>query len=89
MKRNEAEWNPSRFEDKLKPGDIIEARFTNCGGYYAYPAKVIRVNRSSIRVAFTVEQRGWPIGHETVIPRWTAGTYSVNNCVAPHFQVQS
>lgn len=78
-----ATWNPAKFENELKAGDLVEARFTNCSRYYAYPAKVVTVNRASIRVAFTVEQRGWPIGHETTIPRWTANTYSNNNCLAP------
>lgn len=34
----------------LTVGMVVEARWTNSHSYYAEPAEVVRVNRSSVRV---------------------------------------
>jgi hypothetical protein len=75
------------FERTLKPGQLVEARWTNSYMQYAAAATIVRANRSSIRVRLTEEIKHgdvvmYPIGREIVVPsmndfrRW-----SPNNCV--------
>jgi hypothetical protein len=76
------------FESSLKPGDEVEARWTNSHRAYRAVAKVVRVNRESIRVELceTITDGAhitYPQGWEIVLPRFWARTYSANNSAQP------
>lgn len=84
--------NIVNFEESLKPGCYVLARWTNSGRYFYGKAEVVRVNAQSIRVRLleTVAPDFWggyPGGHEIVCPRLAIGSgmkqWSANNRVEP------
>ena len=36
--------------NKLKVGDEVEARFTNICGWHIFPARIVKVNKKTVRV---------------------------------------
>ena len=82
------------FEEGLKLGDTIEARWTNCYCYYQARAEIVRVNAKSVRVRLLEAvpaawgPDGYPAGFEISIPRFNPlspgrGRWSINNGVFP------
>jgi hypothetical protein len=68
------------WERTLRPGDIVEGRWTNCHSFHVARCEVVRVNGKSIRLRALegyLEDRSFPV------PRVLAGTWSNNNCAAP------
>ena len=41
------------WDESLKVGDEIEARFTNCGNAYGFKAKIVKINQNTLRVVST------------------------------------
>lgn len=77
-----------RLDAALKPGDTVQARWTNCHSYWSAKATVVRVNRASLRVrlaeSITVgAEVFYAEGREIVLPRpgfHSGGAkWSVNN----------
>jgi len=70
------------FESRLKAGDRVRVRWTNCRNRYATDGQIVKVNASSFFVVLTE-----PVGHAFLkgagvrVPRCTANGFSVNNCV--------
>jgi hypothetical protein len=60
----------------LTAGMVVEARWTNSHAYYAEPAEVVRVNRSSVRVRVL---DGYLKGREIPLPLIFANGWSQNN----------
>lgn len=60
----------------LTVGMVVEARWTNSHSYYAEPAEVVRVNRSSVRVRVL---DGYLKGREIPLPLIFANGWSQNN----------
>lgn len=74
-----------RWEMALTPGDIVSARFTNCGHYYQFRAEIVRVNAKSVNVR-PVGGSVYPTdppGRTFNIKRMMATGHSVNNGVFP------
>ena len=66
----------------LKVGDEVEARFTNVSGWHIFPAKVVKVNKETVRVIRTDGQVCWngdSLDREFLIPKMQ----SENNGVFP------
>jgi len=72
-----------QFEDALKAGDEVEARWTNSYSAYRARARVVRVNRKSVRVELLVAPDGYRVGQAFSVPRFVELGWSVNNRVAP------
>ncbi len=77
-----------QFEDTLRPGTVVEIRWTNSHHYYAGRAKVVRVNLSTVRAellneVLCVYGQPYPIGRQIVAPRFAAQRWSGNNGVFP------
>jgi hypothetical protein len=47
------------FIEGLKPGDIVEARFTNIAGWHSFPARIVRVNEKSVVVVRSDGKPAW------------------------------
>lgn len=74
------------WERGLNPGDVVEARWTNCHSYYVAKAEVVRVNQKSMRVKLVdgIEDR-YPAGHELSIATFMSmDRWSINNGAFPH-----
>lgn len=78
----------SQWDRNLKIGDIIEARFTNSYNGYAFKAKVVKLNQSTLRVISM--EPGRPYNNDTpnrefIINRFNAwsGKWSANNGAFP------
>jgi len=62
--------------ESLTVGMVVEARWTNSHNYYAEPAEVVRVNRSSVRVRVL---DGYLKGREIPLPLIFANGWSQSN----------
>lgn len=71
------------FEAGIKVGDTVVARWTNCYRYYSDVVTVVKVNKSSFRVALSGKIDGYPKGHQIPIPRMMTRTWGAPNCVRP------
>lgn len=75
------------FEQGLKPGAPVLARWTNCNRHYHAAAEVLRVNNSTVRVRLTAAIEGsYPAGQEIVCPLLVPSRrcrWSHNNRVEP------
>lgn len=72
-----------KFEEGLKAGDEVEARWTNSYSVYRARARVARVNRKSVRVELLVAPDGYRVGQAFSVPRFVELGWSANNRVAP------
>lgn len=76
------------WEFSLKPGDPVEARWTNSYTGYVHPAEVVRVNRKSVRIRLLKDihvggRLVYEAGREFSLPRVWSAEWSMNNCVLP------
>jgi hypothetical protein len=81
------------FDTTLTVGQRVVIRWTNCGGAYAMPATITKVNAKSVLAAIdTAVVAHWagdaievyPAGRVIKAPRLSASKeWSNNNCVAP------
>ena len=75
------------FEEGLKVGDVVLARWTNSYNYYAARATVRKINAKSLRVILEEPIDGYPEGWEILLPRqadiFGAARWSVNNGAFP------
>lgn len=70
------------WENQLKIGDIVEARFTNCYDNHSFKAKITKINRQTVRVVSLEKDKpykGEELGREFIIHRRTNPLFSVNN----------
>lgn len=73
-----------QFEENLKIGDRVEARFTNISGWKRFTAEIVKINRASFRVkSLEVVWEGEKPGRVFTIPRFGAKIWSDNNGVFP------
>ncbi len=42
--------NQLNFLRNLEVGDLVEARFTNIAGWHIFPARIVKVNKRTVRV---------------------------------------
>jgi hypothetical protein len=78
----------THFNQQLAVGQMIEARWTACHGYFTGQAEVVRVNRTSVRVRLLhdVGDGAYAAGREVVLPlpfRSGANRWSFNNGAFP------
>jgi len=78
----------SAFDKALAVGQEVEARWTWSHGYYAAKARIVKINKRSVRVELLEDvcsvfsrEVSWPKGRELRMPRFMAGEWSVNNGV--------
>jgi hypothetical protein len=75
-----------RWEKNLKVGNIVYAKWTNSGNYWAGKGKITKVNEKSFRVELLEmvgAPGGYPVGFNLTIPRFLASRYSNSNRVIP------
>lgn len=72
-----------QFEDALKAGDEVEARWTNSYSAFRARARVVRVNRKSVRIELLAAPDGYRVGQAFSVPRFVELGWSANNRVAP------
>jgi len=68
--------------NKLKVGDEVEARFTHICGWHIFPARIVKVNKRTVRVVRTDGNSVWEGDspeREFVIPK----IESANNGIFP------
>jgi len=61
-----------KFISQLQVGDEVEARFTNISGWHIFPARVVKINKNTVRVVRIDGESVWENGspdREFVIPK--------------------
>ncbi len=67
-----------KFEEALREGDRVLARWTNSFHYHSAHGVVVRVNEKSVRVKID-EPASYMHGRTLTVPRATTKTWSMHN----------
>jgi len=76
----------AEFDQNIKVGDEVEARFTNSGKKKSFRARVVKVNNNTVRVVSLEPDKPWPGDNqerEFIIERMSSGRWSWNNGIFP------
>lgn len=71
------------WEKEVKVGDLVIAKWTNCGNYYETEVEVDKINEKSYVTLVKRPTGGYPVGHVIRVPRVQSRTWSRWNRLFP------